>query len=369
MTPTSQEDEYADFLNKVVNEVNTRLREFFRELASEALRESRRVIELADVGADYTLRGGKRLRAVLVATGCWCACGNRELVNKVIDLAAAIELLQSYLLVHDDIMDRDELRRGGPTAHVTFTKKCLEHGWRDCSHYGVSQAITLGDLLEASAVGLITRSPLPSHIVKTLVQTYSSGLRKVAYGQFLDVMLSQLSLAEISEEDVLLVYKLKTSSYTIELPLHLGAIACGGDSELLSTLSLYAIPAGIAFQVRDDIIGLYGSPEVTGKPAGSDVKGKKKTLLVIKAYQLGGVEERKFLEEVYDKLDSQQITDLHVERVREIVKSTGSLDYSEKLIDEHINSALKALESSSTICSEVKEFLKYMTMRLAYREK
>ncbi|MCC6053547.1 MAG: polyprenyl synthetase family protein, partial [Desulfurococcaceae archaeon] len=72
MTPTSQEDEYADFLNKVVNEVNTRLREFFRELASEALRENRRVIELADVGADYTLRGGKRLRAVLVATGCWC---------------------------------------------------------------------------------------------------------------------------------------------------------------------------------------------------------------------------------------------------------------------------------------------------------
>lgn len=369
MTSSREQDEYAGFLGKVVNEVNTRLGELFNELISEASRESRRVVELADVGADYTLRGGKRLRAVLVITGCWSASGDRGAISRVVDLAAAIELLQSYLLIHDDIMDRDELRRGGPTAHVAFAKKCLERNWRDCTHYGISQAITLGDLLEAFAVGLMAKSPLPPHIVKALLQTYSSGLRKVAYGQFLDVMLSQLSLAEISEEEVLLVYRLKTSSYTVELPLHLGAIACGGETRLLSDLSQYAIPAGIAFQVRDDIIGLYGSPEITGKPAGSDVKGKKKTLLVVKAYALAGEEERRFLEEVYEKLDSQQITDIHVEKVREIVKNTGSLDYGEKLIDKHVNSALQALKSSNAMHSEAKEFLKYITMKLAYREK
>jgi geranylgeranyl diphosphate synthase type I len=360
---------YSEILNRVINSVNTRLRDVFEELSTEALKISSRARELVDVGADYTLRGGKRLRAILVAAGCWSSCCDLNAINRVLDLGAAIELLQSYLLVHDDIMDKDELRRGGPTAHVVFTKRCLEHGWSECSHYGTSQAITLGDFLEASAVGLIASSHLPANTVKELLQVYSRGLRRVAYGQFLDVLFSQLPLAEISEREVLLVYELKTSSYTVELPLHLGAIACGGEHEILGDLSRYAIPAGIAFQIRDDIIGLYGSPEVTGKPAGSDVKSKKKTLLVIKAYELADEAERKFLSEVYDALTPQQITDSHVNRVREIVKNTGSLEYCERLIDRYASEALQVLESSKNICSGAKELLKYITTKLAYREK
>jgi len=369
LNSSSSQPDYTEFLNRIVSSVNARLKKFFEELSLEALEESRRTRDLVDVGADYTLRGGKRLRAVLVATGCWSASGDVAFTDKVVDLEAAIELLQSYLLIHDDIMDRDELRRGGPTAHVSFTKKCLESNWKDCAHYGISQAITLGDLLEASAVGLIAESPLPAHIVRDLLRVYSKGLRKVAYGQYLDVMFSQLPLAEISEKDVLLVYKLKTSSYTLELPLQLGAIACGGGPEILNELSRYAMPSGIAFQIRDDIIGLYGSPEITGKPAGSDVRGKKKTFLVIKAYELASEDERRFLSEVYDVLDPQQITDLHIERVREIVKNTGSLEYAERLIDKYVNEALLAIESSRNIRSEAREFLKYITIKLAYREK
>jgi len=370
LTTNTDQHDYIDLLNLVVSSINARLQDFFREITNEAIQESLRTRELVVVGEDYTLRGGKRLRALLIVAGYWSAGCSLKEIDGVLDLGTAIELLQSYLLIHDDIMDKDELRRGGPTAHIAFTKKCVEQGWRECLHYGISQAITLGDFLEACAIGLLVTPRLPNHVVRELVKTYSRGLRKVAYGQFLDVILSQLPLAEISEKDVLLVYKLKTSSYTIELPLHLGALACVGDHvEILDDLSRYAIPAGIAFQIRDDIIGLYGSPQVTGKPAGSDVKGKKKTLLVVKAYELAKEAEKKFLREVYEILESQQITDLHVNRVREVVKSTGSLSYNEQLVDKYVSEALSALESSRSICGEARDFLKFITMRLAYREK
>ena len=370
MTKNIDQRDYTDFLNLVVTNINARLQDFFREIAHEAYQISPRTRELVEVGENYTLRGGKRLRALLIIAGYWSAGCNLKEIDRVLDLGVAIELLQSYLLIHDDVMDKDELRRGGPTVHVVFTKKCIEQGWRECLHYGISQAITLGDFLEACAVGLLMAPYLPANVTRELVKTYSRGLRKVAYGQFLDVMLSQLPLAEISEKDVLQVYKLKTSSYTIELPLHLGALACiGGYTEILDDLSRYAIPAGVAFQIRDDIIGLYGSPEVIGKPAGSDVKGRKKTLLVIKAYEFGGESERRFLRDVYEVLEPQQITDFHVNKVREIVKVTGSLSYNEQLVDKYVIEALNALESSKNICKEAKDFLKFITMRLAYREK
>ncbi|MEM4661055.1 MAG: polyprenyl synthetase family protein, partial [Desulfurococcaceae archaeon] len=333
-----------DVLEFAMNIVNSNLAEFFNALYNEVYEEAPKAADLVTVSRDYTLRGGKRLRALLVLVGYWSGewgNGDRRIVASVM---TAIELLQSYLLIHDDIMDRDEMRRGGPTVHVWFSRMCRERGWRDCEHYGVSQAITTGDLLEASAVGLLALHELAPRILKDLIYTYAKGLRKVAYGQFLDVMFSQLPLSGIGEEDVILVYKLKTSSYTVELPLHLGAIISSKyNSALLKELSSYAIPAGIAFQIRDDIIGLYGDPATTGKPAGSDVKSKKKTILVVKAHELAGSSDRQLLEEVYDKLGEHEISDYHVEAVRRIVKETGGLQYAEELISKYVDMANEAL--------------------------
>jgi geranylgeranyl diphosphate synthase type I len=199
---------------------------------------------------------------------------------------------------------------------------------------------------------------------------YSRGLRRVAYGQYLDVMFSQLSISEVREEDIVSIYNFKTSSYTVELPLHLGSIASGkSNSKLLSELSSYAMPAGIAFQIRDDIIGLFGDPSVTGKPAGSDVKSKKKTLLIVKAYELARYKDKELIELVYDKLSESEITDKHVEEIRRIVKESGSLNYAEELINKYVHYALDAVESSKEICEEAKETLKWLTSKLAFREK
>ena len=364
--PTSGE-KLVEFVVKVVNK---RLLEFFDELRREVDSEAPLAVDLVETTRDFTLRGGKRLRAVLALVGYWSREWGVGDLESIVDVMAAIELLQSYLLVHDDIMDRDEVRRGGPTTHVVFRNKCIGMKWGDCEHYGVSQAITAGDMLEASAIGLLASKHLDPSVVSKLVSTYSKGLRKVAYGQYLDVYFSKLPLREIREEHILLVYKLKTSSYTIELPLHLGAIASRRYSDkLLRELSDYAIPAGIAFQIRDDIIGLYGDPSVTGKPAGSDVKGKKKTLLVLKAFELASGEDKRLLELVYDELSEGEIMDEHVERVREIVKSSGSLSYCEKVIENNVGKALDALNRSEEISSESREFLKWLTYKLAYRER
>ena len=359
-----------NLVNTVVKLVEERLREFFDQLEAEINSEAKKAVELALATKDYTLRGGKRLRATLVLAGYWARKWNSGEIDKVVDVMAAIELLQSYLLIHDDIMDRDELRRGGPTIHTWFTRKCRENNWHDCEHYGISQAITAGDLLEASAVNLLSSSKIPINLVNKLILTYSRGLRRVAYGQYLDVLFSKIPLSNTSEEDVLLINKLKTSSYTIELPLHLGIIASNDYNEaLLRDISKYAEPAGIAFQVRDDIIGLFGDPNVTGKLLGSDIKSKKKTLLIVKAYEYATGNDKKLLDLVYDKLKEEEINEYYIGEVQRIVKESGGLRYCEELINRYVDKAIGVLESSKEISSEAKQFLKQFTYKLAYREK
>ncbi|MEM4717616.1 MAG: polyprenyl synthetase family protein [Desulfurococcaceae archaeon] len=357
-------------LELAIKIVNEGLSRFFLQLKSEILQTSIKAIDLGRIVEDYTLRGGKRLRATLALVGYWSKEWGAGDLNAISNIMVAIELLQSYLLIHDDIMDRDELRRGGPTTHVMFTKLCLENNWSDCEHYGISQAIVAGDLLEASTIGLLAHRSIDSTVLRDLIYTYSKGLRLVAYGQYLDVMFSKLPLREVREEDVRLVYELKTSSYTVELPLVLGAISSGKyNDKLLRELSMYAYPAGIAFQIRDDIIGLYGDPSVTGKPAGSDVKSKKKTILVTKAYELASVEDKRFLEKVYSELHEDEISEEHVIRVRDIVKDTGALHYAEELISNYVSKTIKSLEESNEICMDAKEFLKWLVYKLSYREK
>ncbi len=364
-------EEFSDLLNYSVKIVESKLSEVFSELDKEAGEVTPHLNSIPYIARDYTLRGGKRIRAFLALVGFWSKAWGSGDVDTVSKLMAALELLQSYLLIHDDIMDMDELRRGGPTVHVWFRDECLKTcSSSNCIHYGISQAITVGDYLEATAVENLAMLKLPSEAFEKLLVTYSKGLRKVAYGQYLDVLFSNLPLARVGENDILLVHKLKTASYTVELPLHLGAIASlKYTDKLLKELSSYAIPAGIAFQLRDDIIGLFGDPRTTGKPSGSDVKGKKKTLLVIRAYQLSSSKDKEFLEKVYDELPSEEITDEHVERVREIVKSTGSLDYNLKLIDELVSQAMQEVEKAVEINHEAKEVLTWLLNKLAYRER
>jgi geranylgeranyl diphosphate synthase type I len=356
----------ADPLETAKSIVEGELKKVFDEAEGEAYSISNMLSDLTWIIRDFTLRGGKRFRAALALAGYWSKVWAREINEDARKVMASIELLQSYLLIHDDIMDRDEIRRGGPTAYAWLRDKCVKDGLEtECLHYGVSQAITAGDLLESMAVRVL--SSTSPDISRRLVQKYTEGLMKVAFGQFLDVYLSSLPLNKVGEAEVILVHKLKTASYTVELPLHLGAIASrDGDERLLAELSAYAIPAGIAFQLRDDIIGLYGKPAVTGKPVGSDVLQRKKTLLVVKAYENGGEHVRRLLEEIYS--GRRNVTSSDVEFVKRVVEETGALDYSLKRIEHYVSEAEKAIGNMKETCQEAREFLSRLLNKLAYRE-
>lgn len=354
-----------DLVKRMVEEV---VNEVFDQLRVEMSNESKYLVDIEATAREFILRGGKRIRPLLVLIGCWSV--NWGKIDQSLKyLVSSVEFLHNYLLIHDDIMDRDVLRRGGLTVHASFARKCSEMGFRDCEHYGISQAITIGDYLESIAVNMFSKLKLDGETLSKLLSIYTRGLRLVAYGQFLDVLLSNLPLGSVREEDVIKVHTLKTASYTIELPLHIGAIACGGDDRVIGELTNYALPAGVAFQLQDDVLGLFGDEKVTGKPSGSDVREKKKTLLIVKAYELGGPEDRAFLEEVYDRRRSCEVTDNDVEKVRRIVLSTGSLAYVRSVIESRVNEARSKLYSSKFISTEAVKVLDELLLLLTRREK
>ena len=213
-------EDHVKLLERVREIVGSYADQVFREMEREASEYSSELRDLVYIARDFTLRGGKRLRAFLVLLGYWSREWGLE-IDDIKHLLVAIEFLQSYLLVHDDIMDRDTMRRGGPTVHVWFNDKCLDEKLLgDCQHYGISQAIIVGDYLESLAIHMFSKLDLPSNTLIRLIRTYTLGLRVVSYGQYLDVLMAVKPLEQVREEDVLLIHRLKTASYTVELPLH-----------------------------------------------------------------------------------------------------------------------------------------------------
>lgn len=362
--------DFEKILENIVTNVNRYLNVLFEKYTNEAISVSPVLSNIPFIARDFTLRGGKRLRASLVYVGYWSVEWGVESIN-LLKLASMVEFLQSYLLVHDDIMDRDETRRGGPTVHVWFRNKCFnEKLIGDCTHYGLSQAITIGDYLESLAVNMFSELDLPVNVILDLIKTYTRALRIVSYGQYLDVLFSNKKLCEVSEEDVLLIHRLKTASYSVETPLHLGAITSGKYcTELLSELTNYAIPAGIVFQLKDDILGLYGDPSRTGKPVGNDVREKKKTILIIHAHRNASSSDQAFLEEVFDHKSREEISFEDILRVQKIVIDTGSLSYVNKLMEKEVDKALRAIRESIYINNNAKKILEYFIDLFMKREK
>lgn len=339
-----------NIIQKYQNEINRRLELFFNrkiEGASEISSDIREVIVNAK---EYTMRGGKRLRPIFLIYGY--KCFDNSNIDKIIDVSISVELMQSYLLIHDDIMDEDDLRRGKPTFHVVYKNIGEQKFRRNKSfRFGENIAIVTGDILEAFGEEIIANAPFSGELIKKALIKYTEIVKNVNYGQLLDIM-SEMK-KDVTEKDILLLYKLKTASYTIEGPLHIGAILGGATNKDLEILSRYAIPLGLAFQVKDDILGLFGSEKKIGKPVGSDLSEGKKTLLILCALKNADKESKKYINDVLGK---SEITVEEINNVIDIVTKTGSLDYSLKLIKEYTKEAIRNIKNSD-FKDEAKEFL------------
>ena len=301
------------------------------------------------------LGGGKRLRPAFCYWG-WRARGGPD-GAPIFAAAAALELLHASALVHDDVMDSSETRRGQPAVHRRFAAVHRQADWSgSADRFGAGAAILVGDLLLAWTDELIRRSGLPADAVERGLAVLDPMRTEVFAGQYLDLV-AQASAASrdpaAQVQEALRVVTYKSAKYTVERPLHLGAALAGGiaaggtradgEDPVRTALSGYGIPVGVAFQLRDDILGVFGDPAQTGKPVTDDLReGKRTVLLALAAERADSAQERVLTGSV----GNPDLTEADAGRVREVISRTGALAECEQMIEANVKQGLAALEGA-----------------------
>ncbi len=283
------------------------------------------------------LAGGKRLRPAFCLWG-YLGAGGQD-VEPAIRAAACLELLQACALVHDDVMDDSDMRRGKPAAHRRFATAHRGAGWLgDSQRFGEGSAILLGDLCLSWADELLYRSGFGPEALARAKAVYDRMRTELMAGQYLDLL--EQARGGGSVQRALLVVRYKSAKYTIERPLHLGAALAGADQRYWDALSGYGLPLGEAFQLRDDVLGVFGDPAQTGKPAGDDLREGKRTLLVATALERASAEQAHILRA---GLGDPHLSADSIAELRQVIVSTGALDEVESLITQRTELAVSAL--------------------------
>jgi geranylgeranyl diphosphate synthase type I len=282
--------------------------------------------------------GGKRLRAAFCSQG-WLAAGGDE-EPRVVVAAAALEWLQASALVHDDLIDGSDTRRGRPSMHRRFAAEHREAGWRgDPDGYGSAAAILLGDLMLTWTDEMFRSCGLPAERVGAALPYLDACRSEVVAGQFLDVVAQASGSSDV--QTAMRVLRFKSAKYTVERPLHLGAALAGADEQLIGALSEFGLPVGEAFQLRDDVLGVFGDEELTGKPAGDDLREGKRTVLLAHAHAAADDAQRDLLDRLVGRPDLQAA---QVEQLRALIVDTGALRAVEERIAGLHDKAVEALE-------------------------
>jgi len=304
---------------------------------------------------DGLLAGGKRLRPAFCYWG-WRAAGGED-CPQVHAAAAALELLHASALVHDDVMDASDTRRGRPAVHRQFAARHAARGWRgSADSFGTGAAILIGDLLLAWTDQLFHGSGLPPGSLRRGQPVLNAMRAELICGQYLD-LLGQYD-GDGTVGSALRVVRYKSAKYTTERPLHLGAALagqdpCGAAPSIAAACSRYGIPLGVAFQLRDDVLGVFGDPAQTGKPAGGDLREGKRTVLLAIARERASAAQRQLLDR---RLGDPLLDEAGAAEIRTILVGAGALAECELMIESRVAEALSALEDAP-ITGEAKRAL------------
>ena len=358
--------ELSRLTSRVRDQVDTRMHRILDERRGQWAAEGPAPTELLDA-AEVLLQGGKRSRAVLAALGAGLDGGTprgapvpAEVVQRV---GAALELYQASALVHDDVIDQARTRRGEPSSHVRLAGVHRDHRWYGQSeHFGASGAILLGDLLLCLAMeemdGAAGHPGLAAERTGWARRSFNEMTTEVALGQYLDLRHEMLPLpgpdhdagaaARTMHDHALAVVRRKSARYSVMHPLLLGAGLSGvrPGSGLMSALAVFGEETGIAFQLRDDVLGVFGDPAVTGKPAGDDLREGKRTVLLALAWERTDGAGRDLLRSVLavPDIDEDRIT-----AAAEVVRGCGAVKAHEEEIAAHRARALEALERETSL--------------------
>jgi geranylgeranyl diphosphate synthase type I len=281
---------------------------------------------------DLVAAGGKRLRPAFCQWAFVGAGGDPD-DPRAVDAGAALELLHTFALIHDDIMDGSSTRRGNATVHVTFEERHALYGWRgEGRRFGEGVAILVGDLAFVYADQLLAGAPADALAVFTELRV------EVNVGQYLDLV--GTARGAVGQEGARRISLFKSGKYTVERPLHLGAALAGRLAELAVPLSAYGLPLGEAFQLRDDLLGAFGDTSVTGKPVGEDLREGKPTVLHAIAVERAGRAGASALQ----RYGAPDLGDDEVSTLQDVLVETGAVDRVEATIDELVAEAVAALE-------------------------
>ena len=297
-------------------------------------------VDVAESVLRPLLADGKCLRSTFLYLG-WLSGAGAE--RAAIRAAGSLEFLHAFALMQDDVMDGSAMRRGRPSAHRAF-----EH-WHhrralsgSPARFGESAAVLLGDLCLVWAEQMLRESGLPQDALARAWPRYDVMRTELAVGQFADLVNDSAGFPSL--EDVLDVARRKSGNYTVRRPLEIGAALAGCDDDTLSGLGDYGSAVGEAFQLRDDLLGVFGAPETTGKPAGSDLAARKATTVVAAAYQLAGGAQRR---QLGDLMTADDLTDGDIARWQHLIADIGTVDWIEELIERRLTWALQRLDRAA----------------------
>ncbi|MFY9820604.1 MAG: polyprenyl synthetase family protein [Thermoanaerobaculia bacterium] len=295
------------------------------------------MLELIDGVGQLATHGGKRLRPALVVYTYRAFGGACD--DEALPLALATELLHTYLLIHDDIMDHAEVRRGLPAAQVRFRDAHRSRGLRgDAADFGVSAAILLGDLAQSWAVELA--APAFPRGNGELARCFSAMCQEVVGGQYLEILVAQRRAA--TEEELLRVLRLKSGRYTCERPIQLGALLAGAPAAAFADLSRYGAAVGEAFQLQDDLLGMFGDAGTVGKPVDADLREGKYTFLIHRALAAADAGQRRDLQAALGNPDASAA---QVSAAQRVLEETGARTAVTAMIAERLRTARAALAS------------------------
>ena len=285
------------------------------------------------------LAGGKRLRPAFAYWGYRAAGGADS--DAVIRACASLEFLQACALIHDDVMDASDTRRGNPSVHKQFEALHTLNNWSGSgSLFGEGAAILVGDLALSWADEMLLTSGIDSAQTLRAKAVYDVMRTELMSGQYLD-LLEQVR-GQITQERAETVIRYKSAKYTIERPLHMGAAIADANVDLLTSLSSYGLSLGEAFQLRDDLLGVFGEPSITGKPAGDDLREGKQTMLIAFAYSHATANDCAVLTK---HLGSNAISPAEIEILQDILINCGAQKFIEQRISDCLDAALTSLEN------------------------
>ena len=334
-----------ELYKKILKEINIYLKEYNESLVKDKsyyLKENLKLF--TNLNSD-----GKLIRGFLIALGYKML---KENVDYSYKLSLAYEIFQTSILIHDDIIDKDNFRRGKDTIHYANYKKYKSLNEPDAKKASESIGICIGDYGFFKVNEIIINNYKDDPNFSRLFKYYNDIVLKTVEGELVDVVLSfegKYKEIENLEENIMLIYKLKTSFYTIIGPFSLGLILGGIEDDKLDDIKKFGEKVGIAFQIQDDILGIYYD---MGKVIGSDIKEFKQTILY--SYSIKNEKYKKELLKYYGK---ENITEVEINEVRRIFKESGAYEYATNLMDKYFNESIEIIKNNNWIKEEDKSII------------